>query len=149
MSKVNRRIFLKAAGFNLGGLLGIQRLVHALSAPESPQPLKVTCTESLIECTGSFTCTHQGSGDSCAGQDFWCQMFTCTEGPDFVCTMQFRCPDAGGTFRCNGVDPGNDYQFICSGTFTDYTDTNEGCTQGSQFYCDDFLCSGNYVPGQP
>jgi hypothetical protein len=146
VSKVDRRIFLKAAGFNLGGLWGVQRLAHALSAPENPQPLKIVCTEDRVDCVQSFTCTHQGSGDSCYGHQFWCQNFTCLQGPDFVCTMDFRCPDAGNSFRCSGTDAGSDdYQFTCSGKFSDYTDDIEGCTLNSQFYCDDFLCSGTYV----
>lgn len=157
MAKVGRRTFFKVAGLglggvglSLGGLVGLQKLMTALANAQSsqPQPLAIACEVERVDCISSYTCTHQGTGDSCVKYEFWCQNFTCQAGPDFVCSINFRCPDAGSGryFRCLGTDPGlDDFQFECRGFFSDYTDTKEGCTLSSQFVCDDFRCTGTYV----
>ncbi len=152
-NKAGRRNFFKAIGLGLAGLglggIGLKRLVAALANAQASPLLAIACVDAMKACSsGKYTCTHQPR-DSCTDQEFRCQNFTCSPGPDFVCSDYFRCPGTEGAFHCSGEDPGlEDFQFICSETFTDYNDTTEGCALGSQFFCDDFLCSGNYVKGK-
>ncbi len=146
---MKRREFVKGIGVGLSGLVGLERLMRALSGdPAYAQTrcyVDYSCDSSLVKCGYDRA---YGYGFTCEGgydctTNFKCNDFACidtSERDGFGCKgASFRCPggsQSGQRFDCHGVDYTHN-QFYCR--------TNFYCEPHGRFGCDDFYCEeGNY-----
>lgn len=165
---MKRREFMKVTVVGLSGLVGLERLIKALSGQPasaiacgtqsaSPQgcPTQFTC--SGYSCKNDFSCGGNNINVSCDGIDPSGYNFSCE---NFQCENTFTCRDvecrqaAWGDFDCRntfdcskGTD---DYaQFSCDGT-DDIGGAQFNCHNrfrcnpddhsGQEFWCEDFWC---------
>lgn len=147
---MKRREFMKVVGMGLGGLVGLERLISAMSG--DPAYAQGICYVSYSCSSTSVSCGYDpqyGYGFFCEGgydctSNFTCRDFGCLDASEqdgFGCKgSKFECPMGSGTgqtFDCQGVDWTHD-QFYCRTNFT--------CNPGTRFSCDDFKCEeGNFI----
>lgn len=159
---MKRREFMKVAGFGLTGLVGLERLVKAMSgepdqAQEAIEP--IACAASATSGHVEVVCQPENRNVTCTGvnpsgpgfycdnyvcnANFKCEDFTCYEKGigDFNCNNGFQCPtNKRAQFHCQGGDFITD-QFNCYAYFT--------CNPGGsdeRFFCNDFHCAeGNFT----
>jgi len=146
---MKRREFMKAVGVGLSGLIGLERLVKAISG--DPAYARANCYVNYTCKNGIVSCGYDsryGYGFECRGgyecnAQFKCADFGCideTEGDGFGCKgVGFQCPggsNSGQRFDCQGSDYSH-AQFYCQVNFY--------CQPKDRFGCDDFKCEeGNY-----
>lgn len=142
--KMTRRTLLQSAILSATGLLGLQRLVHAMT-PLEPVPFGqcrvVTCYNAEH---GGYHCNLETDpgGYECI-EKFYCQHFECNQAgeefKDFNCEKIFGCPkDTGDNkFQCTGVDAVTaDFNCYATGSGGNFT-----CNPGVRFSCRDFHCN--------